>query len=49
MVGRPLGITTSPYPVVAAFPHLAPPGHDDLPALTDMLGIREHVAKPQSG
>ena len=49
MVGRPLGVTTSPHPVVPEFPHLAPPGHDDLPALADMLGIREHAAKPPPG
>jgi hypothetical protein len=49
MVGRPLGVTTSPHPVVPEFPHLAPAGHDDLPALADMLGIREHVAKPPPG
>ena len=49
MAGRPLGITTSPHPVVPEFPHLAPPGQDDLPALADMLGIREHVVKPPPG
>jgi Domain of unknown function (DUF4331) len=49
MADRPLGITTSPHPVVREFPHLAPPGQDDLPALADMLGIREHVAKPPPG
>ncbi len=38
MVGRQLGVTTSPYPVVPGFPHLAPAGHDDIPALADMLG-----------
>jgi hypothetical protein len=46
MVGRPLGATTSPHPIVPEFPHLAPAGHDELPALADMLGIRGHVAKP---
>jgi hypothetical protein len=49
MVGRPLGVTTSPHPLVPEFPHLAPAGHDELPALADMLGIREHVAKPPPG
>lgn len=49
MVGRPLGVTTSPHPVVPEFPHLAPAGHDDIPALADMLGLREHVAKPHPG
>jgi hypothetical protein len=48
-VGRPLGITTSPYPVVPGFPHLAPAGHDDIPALADMLGLREHAAQPPPG
>jgi hypothetical protein len=46
LVGRPLGVTTSPHPVVPAFPHLAPAAHDDIPALADMLGLREHAAKP---
>jgi Domain of unknown function (DUF4331) len=49
MAGRPLGITTSPHPVAPEFPHLAPPGQDDLPALADMLGIREHAAQPPPG
>jgi Domain of unknown function (DUF4331) len=40
LVGRPLGITTSPHPQVPEFPHLAPAGHDDIPALADMLGLR---------
>jgi hypothetical protein len=40
MVGRPLGITASPHPTVPEFPHLAPAGHDDIPALADMLGLR---------
>jgi hypothetical protein len=41
VVGRQLGVTTSPHPVVPEFPHLAPAGHDDIPALADMLGLRE--------
>jgi hypothetical protein len=49
MVGRPLGVTTSPHPVVPEFPHLAPAGHDDIPALADMLGLREHTAQPPAG
>ena len=49
MVGRQLGVTTSPYPVVPEFPHLAPAGHDDIPALADMLGLREHPAQPPPG
>ena len=49
LVGRPLGVTTSPYPVVPEFPHLAPAGHDDIPALADMLGLREHAAEPPTG
>jgi hypothetical protein len=40
MVGHELGVTTSPHPVVPDFPHLAPAGHDDIPALADMLGLR---------
>jgi hypothetical protein len=27
--------------VVPAFPHLAPAGHDDIPALADALGLRD--------
>ncbi len=46
MVGRPLGVTTSPHPVVPEFPHLAPAGHDDIPALADLLGIRQHTTRP---
>ena len=46
MVGRRLGVTTSPYPVVPEFPHLAPAGHDDIPALADMLGLRAHARQP---
>ena len=49
MVGRPLGVTTSPYPVVPEFPHLAPAGHDDIPALAGMLGLRGHPTKPPPG
>jgi Domain of unknown function (DUF4331) len=46
VVGRPLGVTNSPYPVVPEFPHLAPAGHDDIPALADILGLREHATQP---
>ena len=49
MVGRPLGVTASPYPVVPDFPHLASAGHDDIPALADMLGLRGHAEKPPPG
>jgi Domain of unknown function (DUF4331) len=49
MAGQPLGVTASPHPVVAGFPHLAAPSHDDLPALADMLGLRAHLARPQRG
>jgi hypothetical protein len=40
LAGRPLGVTASAYPVVPGFPHLAPAGHEDLPALADLLGLR---------
>jgi hypothetical protein len=43
LVGHQLGVTASPNPVVPGFPHLAPAGHDDMPALADMLGLREHA------
>jgi hypothetical protein len=49
MAGRPLGLTASPHPVIPEFPHLAAPSHDDLPALADMLGLREHLARPSPG
>lgn len=38
--GGPLGVTPSPHPVVAEFPHLAPASHEDLPALADLFGLR---------
>jgi hypothetical protein len=43
LAGHQLGVTTSPNPVVPAFPHLAPAGHEDIPALADLLGLREHA------
>jgi hypothetical protein len=46
IVGRPLGVTASPHPVLPRFPHLAPAGHDHLPALAEVLGLREQVPKP---
>jgi len=49
VVGRPLGVTTSPHPVVPEFPHLAPAGHDDIPALRDILGLREHGPQQSPG
>jgi hypothetical protein len=41
--GAPLGASPSPHPVVGAFPHLAPAGHRDLPALAELFGLREHA------
>ena len=49
LVGRPLGITASPHPVVPEFPHLAPAGHGDIPPLADMLGLRERAPQPPPG
>ena len=49
VVGRQLGVTTSPHPVVPEFPHLAPAGHDDIPALRDMLGLRAHGPQQPAG
>ena len=40
LVGKPLGVTTSPNPLVPGFPHLAPAGPGDLPALSDLLRLR---------
>ena len=33
----------------ARIPPPAPAGHDDIPALADMLGLREHAAEPPPG
>lgn len=41
--GAPLGVSPSPHPLVAAFPHLPPPGHRDMPALAELFGLREHA------
>jgi hypothetical protein len=49
LAGRPLGVTTSPYPVVPGFPHLAPAGHEDIPALADLLGLREQAPQKPAG
>lgn len=49
LAGRPLGMTVSPRPAMPEFPHLAPAGHDDMPALADMLGLRGPVAQPPPG
>ena len=49
VVGRKLGVTASPHPVVPEFPHLASAGHDDIPALADMLGLREHGPQEPPG
>jgi hypothetical protein len=46
VVGRQLGVSASPYPAVPDFPHLAPAGHEDIPVLADMLGLREHAKQP---
>jgi hypothetical protein len=49
VVGRQLGVTTSPHPVVPEFPHLAPAGHNDIPALADMLGLRGNAPQQPPG
>jgi Domain of unknown function (DUF4331) len=49
VVGRQLGVTASPHPVVPEFPHLASAGHDDIPALRDMLGLRGHAPQQPPG
>lgn len=43
LAGDQLGVTTSPNPVLPGFPHLAPAGREDIPALADLLGLREHT------
>jgi len=49
MAGRPLGVTASPHPVVREFPHLMAPSDNELPALADMLRLRERLARPTAG
>jgi Domain of unknown function (DUF4331) len=49
LVGYQLGVTTSPNPVVPGFPHLMPAGHEDIPALADLLGLREHAPQQPGG
>jgi Domain of unknown function (DUF4331) len=49
LAGRPLGVTASPNPVVPGFPHLAPPGHEDIPALADLLGLRGQAPQQPAG
>lgn len=48
LAGVELGASTSPYPVVADFPHLAPASTDDLPALLELFGLRG-PATPAAG
>jgi hypothetical protein len=48
LAGGRLGVTTSPHPVVPGFPHLAPAGHEDIPALADLLGLREHAPQQRT-
>jgi hypothetical protein len=48
LVGGQLGVTSSPNPVTPEFPHLAPTGHGDIPALADLFGLREHAPQPQA-
>ena len=43
LAGDQLGVTTSPGLVVTEFPHLAPTGQEDIPALADLFGLREHA------
>jgi hypothetical protein len=38
--GSPLGVSESPHPVLAAFPHLPPADQQARPALVDMFGLR---------
>jgi hypothetical protein len=49
LAGGQLGVTASPHPVVPRFPYLAPPGHEDLPALADLFGLREHDPQQPAG
>jgi hypothetical protein len=49
LTGGQLGVTTSPNPVVPGFPHLAPAGHEDIPALADLLGLREPAPREPTG
>lgn len=38
--GSPLGVSSSPHPVVSQFPHLPPVDRSELPALADLFGLR---------
>ena len=33
----------------ARIPHLAPAGHEDIPALADLFGLREHAPQQTDG
>lgn len=46
LAGDQLGGTTSPNLVVPEFPYLAPTGQEDIPALADLFGLREHTPQP---
>ena len=45
--GSPLGVTTSPHAVLAAFPHLQPADQQDRPALMDLFGLRQQAPAEQ--
>ncbi len=49
LAGDQLSVTTSPNPVVPGFPHLAAAGHEDIPALADLFGLREHGPRQPAG
>ena len=46
LAGNRLGVTVSPHPAMPEFPHLAPTRHEDIPALADLFGLREHAPQP---
>ena len=40
---------TTSFAAALEFPHLAPAGHDDIPALADMLGLRQQPDAHERG
>ena len=47
--GSPLGVSDSPHPVVHEFPHLPTAGHDAMPALADVFGLRGQTPEIMAG
>jgi len=48
LVGDQLGVSAPPHPRVPKFPHLLATAHEDIPALADLFGLREHAPQSQA-